>query len=91
MTIEFNSSIIKLFGGDKLKISLRAARVNANLTLLEAAEKLGIGKDTLIKWEKEPWNISALYQQKISEVYSIPIDMINFFPDLIEFNSIIED
>ena len=71
-----------------MKISLKAARVNANMTILEAAEKLGIGKDSLINWEKEPWNISALYQRKISEVYGLPIDMINFFPTNIEFNSI---
>lgn len=71
-----------------MKISLKAARVNANMTILEAAEKLGIGKDSLINWEKEPWNISALYQRKISDVYGLPIDMINFFPTNIEFNSI---
>lgn len=73
-----------------MKISLKAARVNANLTLIEAATMLGIGKDTLIKWEREPWNISALYQKRISEVYSIPIDMINFFPKGIELDSIID-
>lgn len=73
-----------------MKISLKAARVNANLTLIEAAAMLGIGKDTLIKWEREPWNISALYQKRISEVYSIPIDMINFFPNGIELDSIID-
>lgn len=73
-----------------MKISLKAARVNANLTLIDAAAMLGIGKDTLIKWEREPWNISALYQKRISEVYSIPIDMINFFPNGIELDSIID-
>lgn len=61
------------------KISLKAARVNANLTIKEAAKKLGIAVGTLVKWEREPWNISALYQGKISEVYSISIDSINFF------------
>ena len=35
-----------------MMISLRAARVNRNLTLLEAAEYLKINKDTLTKYEK---------------------------------------
>lgn len=69
--------ILKTVIGDK--ISLKAARVNANLTMVEAAKKLGIAVSTLVKWEKEPWNISALYQNKISEAYSISIDAIDFF------------
>ena len=56
------------------KISLKAARVNANLTLINAAKQLGIGKDTLIKWEKNPDRVQPRYQQIISEVYSMPID-----------------
>lgn len=61
------------------KISLKAARVNAKLTLVEAAKELGVGLSTISRWEKEPWRISALYQDKISKVYKMPIDMIDFF------------
>ena len=60
------------------KISLKAARVNANLTILEAAKQLGIGKDTLIKWEKEPDRVQPRYQKIISDVYNMPIDDIFF-------------
>ena len=60
----------------KLKISLRAARVNAGLNLLPAAQALGIGKDTLIKWEKHSGLVTAEWQKKISEVYKIPMDNI---------------
>ncbi len=63
-----------------LKISLKAARVNAGLTILEAAKLIGVGKDTLIKWEKKPWNVSALNQESISKAYGINIDNINFLP-----------
>ncbi|MBS5887865.1 MAG: helix-turn-helix transcriptional regulator [Negativicoccus succinicivorans] len=63
-----------------MQISLRAARVNARLTIKEAAPKIGIGKDTLIRWEKEPWRVSALFQQRISQTYKMPIDNINFLP-----------
>ena len=62
------------------KISLKAARVNANLTVIEAAKKIGVGKDTLLKWEKSPWLVNSLNQKNISEAYQISIDMINFLP-----------
>lgn len=64
----------------EFKISLKAARVNAGLTILEACEKLGISKDTMIRWEREPWLISAINMDKISKVYNISIDNINFLP-----------
>lgn len=60
------------------KISLKAARVNANLTLIAAAHALGIGKDRLIKWEKRSGLVPPIWQKKISTVYKIPVDMIFF-------------
>ena len=62
------------------KITLKAARVNAGLTIRDAAPLLGIGKDTLIKWEKAPWKVNAGYQDRISRVYQMPIDQIIFLP-----------
>lgn len=62
------------------KITLKAARVNAGLTIKAAAPLLGVGKDTLIKWEKEPWKVNASYQSKIEQVYRMPIDQIIFLP-----------
>ena len=59
-----------------IKISLKAARVNAGLTIIDAAQKIGIGKDTLIKWEKSPGMVQARYQKEISNAYKIPIDYI---------------
>ncbi|MSV24197.1 helix-turn-helix transcriptional regulator [Selenomonas sp. WCA-380-WT-3B 3/] len=61
-----------------IQISLKAARVNAGLTLLEAAKKLGIGKDRLIRWEKNPSRVLPCYQRIISDVYQMPIDYIYF-------------
>lgn len=34
------------------KITLKAARVNAGLTIKEAAKLIGICETTLIRWEK---------------------------------------
>ncbi len=61
-----------------IQITLRAARVNAGLTLLSAAKLIGIGKDTLMKWERKPELVNAAYQARISEVYKFPIDNIYF-------------
>ncbi|WP_441561900.1 helix-turn-helix transcriptional regulator [Colibacter massiliensis] len=63
-----------------MQISLKAARVNAELTILEAAKKIGIGKDTLIKWEKCSGLVNPIYQEKISAAYNMPINHI-FFGD----------
>lgn len=62
----------------EIKITLKAARVNAGLTLNEAAKLLGIARTTLVSWEKNPEKISALYQGKISDVYNIDTDNIIF-------------
>ena len=61
-----------------IQISLKAASVNANLTIIEASRLIGVGKDRLLKWEKAPHLVNALYQKKISETYEIPIDYIFF-------------
>lgn len=70
----------------QIQISLKAARVNAGLTLLDAAKKIGIGKDSLIKWERNSGHVSPIWQSKISETYNLPIDNI-FFGVPVENNS----
>lgn len=60
------------------KISLRAARVNANLSQEEAAQKIGICKATLQKYES---GLSVPDWEKveaISRVYDFPISYISF-------------
>lgn len=63
---------------ERLQISLRAARVNANLRLIDAAKRIGISKDTLIKWEKSPGLVTPIKQEIISSVYGMPVDFILF-------------
>lgn len=60
------------------QISLKAARVNAGLTLKKASTLLGVCEGTLIKWEKDPSLVSASYQNLISKTYNYPIDGIIF-------------
>lgn len=63
-----------------MKITLKAARVNAGLKLVDAAGKFGINKDTLSKYERDSTNIPRSILVKIEEVYGWPIDNIFFGP-----------
>ncbi|WP_286154362.1 helix-turn-helix domain-containing protein [Thomasclavelia cocleata] len=60
------------------KITLKAARVNAGLTIKEAAKLIGICETTLIRWEKNPSIIQQKYREIITEVYNFPSDLIIF-------------
>ena len=61
-----------------IKITLRAARVNAGLRLVEAAQKFGINKDTLSKYEKDSSNIPRSFFINVEVIYGIPVDNIFF-------------
>ena len=58
------------------KITLKAARVNAELTLDEVAELIGKSKQSIENWEngKTPIKYSDLL--KLSEVYEMPVEYI---------------
>lgn len=62
-----------------MAIHMKAARVNADLTINEAAEKLGISKNTLINYEKYRTKPSIEMSKKIAELYNTTIDDIIFF------------
>ncbi len=59
-----------------MKISLKAARVNANFTQQEVANKLQISKHTVINWEKGKIKPKFAYLKVLSELYGIDIDYI---------------
>lgn len=60
------------------QISLKAARVNANLGQKEAAEKLGIAVSTLRNWETGKTYPNKLQIDKLCMLYNIPFDAIFF-------------
>lgn len=68
------------------KISLKAARVNAGLTLKEAAERIGVTVATLHKWEQDSSSVRVSDVQKIEKIYQYPTNYI-FFGKTLEFNS----
>lgn len=62
-----------------IKISLAAARVNANLTQQEVAERMKVSKNTVIKWEKGKSELKVSELCSLSQLYKIPIENI-FLP-----------
>ena len=57
-----------------MKISLRAARVNVDLTQQEVADKLGVSKYTIINWERGRTKPKKHILIALSSIYGIDID-----------------
>lgn len=87
MTIVYTSAILVDSealnkGGEKLSnvaISLKSARVNANLTQKQAAEKLGVSESSIINWERD-WEqgkkrLSVDSLQALANLYNMSIDV----------------
>ena len=60
----------------EIKISLRAARVNAGLTQAEAAKRLGAAKKTLTQYERGEIAPRTEFVKRAAEAYGIPPEMI---------------
>lgn len=60
------------------KISLAAARVNANLTQKQVAIKMNIDKTTLSNWERGKTAPKATQLIKLCKIYDISIDDVFF-------------
>lgn len=61
---------------NELKISLAAARVNAELSQMEVAKMLKVGQQTILNWEKGKVAIPAFQLERLTEIYKIPIENI---------------
>jgi transcriptional regulator with XRE-family HTH domain len=62
-----------------IQISLAAARVNAKMTQEEVANRMKVGKKTIINWEKGVSIPSFADMNMLSDIYRIPVDNI-FLP-----------
>lgn len=56
------------------RVSLKAARVNADLTQDEAGAALDVSKSTIINWEKGNTSPDYPTLQKICSLYNVPMD-----------------
>lgn len=59
-----------------LKITLKAARVNAGMTQTQAAEKVGVIKETILNWENGKTKIKTIQLMALCQLYGVPIDNI---------------
>lgn len=58
------------------KISLKAARVNAELTQDDVSRILHKNKQTIVNWESGVTEIKMSDFQKLAELYNIPMEYI---------------
>ena len=63
------------------KISIRAARVNVDLSQKEAAVHLNVSNKTLCNWENGVTFPPADKIPAICELYGVPYDLLNFLPN----------
>ena len=63
---------------DDFRISLPAARVNADLTQEYVCKMLGISKTTLVNWENGTTIPTADKAEMLSKLYNCPLNRINF-------------
>lgn len=57
-----------------MKVSFRAARINANLKMQEAAEMLEIATSTLCEYEAGRYEPRFSTVQKMAEIYGCTLD-----------------
>lgn len=62
-----------------MKMTLKAIRINLNMTQQEAAKRIGISVDTLKNYEAGKTYPDVPIIVKIEEVYGVSYDNINFF------------
>lgn len=65
-----------------MKITLKAARINAGLSQTEAARLLGVTPKTLGAWEQFKTFPGANVIPKICDLYGVSYDHINFSPEI---------
>lgn len=64
-------------GSENVKLTLKAARINAGLTQEQVREKTGVARSTLKNWENGK-NLPRLDKlQKVCTLYGIPIEEIS--------------
>lgn len=60
----------------EMKISIRAARVNAGLTQTEAAAKIHVSKATICSWERGNSSPTLRKLLPLCEAYNVSLDQL---------------
>jgi len=60
----------------KIKISLAAARVNANMSQSDTARAMNVTPNTVSNWETGKTAPTVLQMQKMCQIYKMPFDVV---------------
>lgn len=63
---------------NKLRVTIKAARINAGLEQKEAAKRIGVTVQTLLNWEKGRTAPTIDLAIKMCEVYGVNLDDLIF-------------
>lgn len=63
-----------------MEITLKAARVNKNLTQKEAAERIGVSSDVISNWERQVSFPNVLQLKAIEKTYGVTYSQLIFSP-----------
>ena len=63
-----------------MKLTLKGARVNANLTIDEVAKKVKKSKNTIIAYEKGRRSPSMQVGKELATLYGVSVDDLIFLP-----------
>lgn len=64
-----------------MAITLKAARINRNLTQSEAGARIGVTEDTISNWERGKSFPNVPQLKRIEEVYQVSYNDLIFLPD----------
>lgn len=59
-----------------MQISLKAARVNAELTQKQVAERIAVDVSTVVSWENGKTSPKAIQLEQLCSLYGISVDSI---------------
>ena len=65
---------------DSIKLTLKAARVNAGLSQKEAGKRLGVSDDVVSNWERGITYPDVIQLKQIENVYHVSYNNIIFLP-----------
>ena len=60
----------------KIKISLAAARINANMLQSDTAKEMNVTPNTVSNWETGKTAPTVLQMQKMCQIYKMPFDFV---------------
>ena len=76
--LSYREQKLKGFGS---RVSLRAKRIDLNLSLEEASKKIGISKYSLYNYEKYKTIPNIEVAKRIAKAYRVDINSLRFAPD----------